>query len=165
MSSASGQDETLAGVSGRITDRSGAVIAGVTVTLRDATGKTRQTTTSADGSFHLTELPAGQYELIATASGFKTIEQSIELNPSELAMLQPVLDIGAASEVVEVEAERRSAVQTESANVSQVIGGQVVAEMPERGPGCWRYRPACRLRRLCRTASGFFLSITRAISS
>ena len=72
--------------------------------LRDAVGKTRQTTTSADGSFHLTELPAGRYELIATASGFKTIEQSIQLNPSQLAMLQPVLDIGTASEQVTVEA-------------------------------------------------------------
>jgi hypothetical protein len=124
-----GQAEALAGVSGRITDRSGATISGARISLRDAAGKTRQTTTGADGSFHLTELPAGRYELIAAASGFKTIEQSIQLNPSQLAMLQPVLDIGTASEQVTV--ERASAavpVQTESANV-----GQVVAEI--RGVG------------------------------
>jgi hypothetical protein len=126
---ASGQTEMLAGVSGRITDRSGAAISGASVSLRDAVGKTRQTTTSADGSFHLTGLPGGQYELTATASGFKTIEQSIELNPSQLAMLQPVLDVGATSETVEV-ASAQVVVQTESANVSQVIAGQVVAEMP-----------------------------------
>ena len=123
---ASAQNETLAGISGRIMDRTGAVIAGVTVTLRDAAGKTRQSTTGTDGSFHLMQLPAGQYELTATASGFKTMQQSIELKPSELAMLQPVLDVGAASEVVEVEAGSSAvAVQTESANVS----GQAVAEM------------------------------------
>ncbi len=126
---ATGHDKTLAEVSGHITDRSGAIVAGVTVMLRDASGKTRQTTTSADGSFHLAGLPAGQYELIATAIGFKTVKQAIELNPSELAMLQPVLDIGAVSEVVEV-ASAPVAVQTESANVSQVIAGQVVSEMP-----------------------------------
>ena len=117
---ASGQNETLAGVSGRITDRSGAAILGAAVTLRDGTGKTRQTTTSGDGSFHLTELPAGRYELIATASGFKTIEQSIQLNPSQLAMLQPVLDIGMASEQVTVEAGAQ-AVDTEDATLSQNI--------------------------------------------
>jgi hypothetical protein len=129
---ASGQDKTLAEVTGQITDRSGAVVAGVTVMLRDATGKTRQTTTGTDGSFHLKELPAGPYELVATASGFKTSKQSIELNPSEMAMLQPVLDIGAVSETVEV-ASAAAQIQTESANVSQVDEGQVVAEMPTVG--------------------------------
>ena len=126
IQAASAQNETLAGISGRITDRTGAVIAGVTVTLRDTTGKKRQATTGTDGSFHLMQLPAGPYELTATASGFKTSLQSIELKPSELAMLQPVLDVGAASEVVEVEAgSSAAAVQTESANVS----AQTVAEM------------------------------------
>jgi hypothetical protein len=126
IQAASAQNETLAGISGRITDRTGAVIAGVTVTLRDTTGKKRQATTGTDGSFHLMQVPAGQYELTATASGFKTSLQSIELKPSELAMLQPVLDVGAASEVVEVEAgSSAAAVQTESANVS----AQTVAEM------------------------------------
>ena len=48
------------------------------------------------------------------------------LKPSELAMLQPVLDTGTASEVVEVEAASGAAsVETESANVS----GQVGADM------------------------------------
>jgi hypothetical protein len=126
IQAASAQNETLAGISGRITDRTGAVIGGATVTLRDATGKKRQSTTGPDGSFHLMQLPPGQYELTATASGFKTSQQSIELKPSELAMLQPVLDVGAASEVVEVEAGSSAvAVQTESANVS----GQAVAEI------------------------------------
>jgi hypothetical protein len=126
IQAASAQNQTLAGISGRITDRTGAVIAQVTVTLRDATGKQRQATTSTDGSFQLMQLPAGQYELTATATGFKTSQQSIELKPSELAMLHPVLDVGAASEMVEVEAGSSAvAVQTESANVS----GQAVAEM------------------------------------
>jgi len=119
---ASGEAQTLAGISGRITDRSGAVIAGVTVTVRDAAGNVRQTKTGADGSFHLSQLPAGHYQLTAMASGFKTSQQPIELRPSELAMLQPVLDVGSASQVVEVTAGETS-IQTESANVS----GQVVA--------------------------------------
>jgi len=120
---ASSQAQTLAGISGRITDRAGAAIAGVIVTLSDAAGKMRQTTTGADGAFHLTQLPAGQYGLTATASGFKTGKESIELKPTELALLQPVLDVGKASEVVEVEAGAAS-IETESANVSD----QVVAK-------------------------------------
>ena len=129
---ASGQDKALAGVSGRITDRTGAAIPGASVSVRDVLGKTRQTTTSADGSFNLTGLPAGRYELIATASGFKTIERAIELNPSQLAMMEPVLDVGAVSETVEV-ASAAAQLQTESANVGQVITGQAVAEIPGVG--------------------------------
>ena len=120
---ASSQAQTLAGISGRITDRSGAAIAGVIVTLSDAAGKMRQTTTGADGAFHLTQLPAGQYGLTATASGFKTSKESIELKPTELAMLQPVLDVGKASEVVEVEAGAAS-IETESANVSDQVAAK-----------------------------------------
>jgi hypothetical protein len=124
---ASGQVATFAGVSGRITDRTGAVISGATVTLRDAAGTTWQRTTGADGSFHMTELPAGQYELIATASGFKTSKQSIELKPSELAMLGPMLDVGATSEQVTVEAASGAqTTETESAS----LGDQVTAEVP-----------------------------------
>lgn len=117
---ASGDAQTLAGISGRITDRSGAVIFGATVTLCDAAGNTRQTMTGTDGSFHLTELPAGQYELAATATGFKTSKQSIELKSKEVAMLQTVLDVGAVTETVEVEAGVVS-LQTESASVGRVI--------------------------------------------
>jgi hypothetical protein len=114
------QYATLAAVSGHITDRSGAVVAGATITLRDASGKTRQTTTGTDGSFRLAELPAGRYDLMATATGFKTKQQSIDLKPSELAMLQPVLDVGSVSETVEVSGAAPT-LETESASVSRIM--------------------------------------------
>ena len=117
---AGGRDATLAGVSGRVTDPTGAVVAGATITLRDASGKTRQTTTGTDGSFHLTELPAGRYDLMATATGFKTKQQSIELKPSELAVMQPVLDVGTVSEAVEVSGAAPM-LETESASVSRTM--------------------------------------------
>jgi Carboxypeptidase regulatory-like domain/Putative zinc-finger len=123
---------TLAGVSGRITDQSGAVVAGATVTLRDGNGKTRQTTTGTDGSFHLTELPAGQYEMTATASGFKTSKQSIELKPSELAMLQPKLDVGTASETVEVTAAS-PVINSESASVNGTVTEKESASLAMNG--------------------------------
>ena len=118
------------GISGRITDRTGAVIAGVTVTMRDAAGKTRQTTTGADGTFSLSNLPAGQYSLTSAAIGFKTNLQSIELKPSELAKLQPQLDVGSVSAAVEVTGSAPS-LQTESASVSgQMAHGATPSEQP-----------------------------------
>jgi hypothetical protein len=117
---AGARDATLGGVSGRVTDRTGAVVAGATITLRDASGKTRQTTTGTDGSFHLTELPAGRYDLMATATGFKTNQQSIELKAREVAMMQPVLDAETVSEAVEVSGAAPM-LETESASVSRIM--------------------------------------------
>jgi hypothetical protein len=98
------QDENLSGISGRVTDISGAVVAGATVALRDASGSARQTATGADGSFRLKGMPAGHYDLTVTAQGFKTNQQSIELKPSEVAMLQPVLNVGSVMQEVTVSA-------------------------------------------------------------
>jgi hypothetical protein len=123
-----GQNDTLSGVSGRVTDASGAVIPKATVALRDGSGSTRQTATGTDGSFQLTDMPAGRYELTVTAPGFKSNQQSIDLKPSELAMLQPVLAVGAATETVTVTSSA-PLLQTESASVSSVT-----AELPSRLP-------------------------------
>jgi hypothetical protein len=122
----SGQDNTLSGVSGRVTDASGAVIPKATVVLRDAAGSTRQTTTAADGSFMLAEIPAGRYDLTVAARGFESNRQSIDLKPSELAMLQPMLKVGAVSETVTV-ASSAPSFETESASI-----GSIVAELPSR---------------------------------
>jgi Carboxypeptidase regulatory-like domain/Putative zinc-finger len=123
-----GQDDTLSGVSGRVTDASGAVIPKATVALHDVSGSTRRTATGADGSFRLTGIPAGRYDLTVTAPGFRSNEQPIDLKPSELAMLQPVLNVGAATETVEVTSSGAS-LETESATV-----GAIPAELPSRFP-------------------------------
>jgi hypothetical protein len=122
----SGQDGTLSGVSGRVTDASGAVIPKATVALRDASGGIQQTATGADGSFQLAGIPAGRYDMTVTASGFMSSQQSIDLKPSELAMLQPVLAVGAATETVTV-TSGAPLLQTESASI-----GSIAAELPGR---------------------------------
>ena len=122
-----GQVETSSGVSGHVTDRSGAVIAGATVVLRDASGTTHQVATSADGSFRLSGISAGHYDLTVTAPGFTNNRQSLDLKPSELAMLEPVLAVGAVTQSVEVTA-RAPVLETESASLVST------AELPSHLP-------------------------------
>ncbi len=122
------QDNTLSGVSGRVTDRSGAAVSKAAVTLRDALGNTRQTTTNADGNFRLTGVPQGHYDLTVAAPGFQSNQQPIDLKRGELAMLQPVLNVGSVSEAVTVVSNAPS-LETESANV-----GQISAKLPSRLP-------------------------------
>src|SRR6202167_5850646 len=58
---------------GSVTDPSGAVVAGATVKVRNlATGLERTTTTSADGSYAVPELPVGSYSVTVSLAGFQT---------------------------------------------------------------------------------------------
>src|ERR1041385_919207 len=58
---------------GDVTDASGAVLAGATVSARNgATGLEGKTQTTTDGSYNIPELPIGTYEVSVTQSGFQT---------------------------------------------------------------------------------------------
>ncbi len=121
-------NDTLSGVSGRVTDQSGAGVAKATVALRDAIGNTRQTTTGADGTFMVSEVAEGHYDLTVTAQGFQSNRQPIDLKRGEVAMLQPVLNVGSATETVTV-VSNAPLLETESGSVDQIT-----AELPSRLP-------------------------------
>src|SRR5260370_42341506 len=63
------------GISGTITDPSGAAVAGASVqALSTATGLRRDTTTSTAGEFVFQDLPLGEYQLTASHPGFDQIK-------------------------------------------------------------------------------------------
>src|SRR3984957_11723857 len=69
-----GQDIS-AKITGTVTDASGAVIAGATVTARETSrGIVYPTQTNAAGVYYLSPLPIGDYVLKVTASGFSSVE-------------------------------------------------------------------------------------------
>ena len=64
-------------MSGRVTDESGAVLPGVTVTATHTdTGATRTVVTDANGAYALPNLPTGPYRLEAMLQGFRTYVQT-----------------------------------------------------------------------------------------
>ena len=104
-------------VNGRVTDLTGTIITGATVTLRDSTGATRRATSSYDGKFNIPAVPAGHYELSVSARGFQTSQQAIDLKPRDQAMLDSVLNVGASTQTVKVEAPPPY-LETEAAQVN-----------------------------------------------
>ena len=73
--------QTITGtISGDVTDTSGAVVAGATVTVENlGTSQKRTATTTAGGTFVVPDLAIGKYRVTATAEGFKTITQIAEV--------------------------------------------------------------------------------------
>ena len=84
-------------ISGTITDTTGGVLPGVTITIKNVgTGLTRETVTGTDGAFAFPDLLAGTFDLTVTMQGFKTYEQKgIELGATDRVRLRAIaLDVG-----------------------------------------------------------------------
>ena len=125
------QSAGTSGLTGIITDPSGAAIPNVTVTLTsNDTGQTRTSTTGGDGQYKFTLLPPGSYKIRFSASGFKSAEVgSVTLNVTESPTLDRSLEVGAQSEQVTVEASAET-LQTSSSTLGTVVGTTEVTELP-----------------------------------
>ena len=121
-------------VSGTVQDLSRSVVpaAQVTITHGD-TGLTRTVTSGEDGSYTITNLPVGPYQLKVTKDGFKSFFQSgIILQVNTNPEINVTLEVGQVSEQVQVTSDIGS-VETHSNGVGQVIDQQRVVELPLNG--------------------------------
>jgi Carboxypeptidase regulatory-like domain/Putative zinc-finger len=98
--------KTGAFLTGTVTDASGAVIPGATVTVTDPqTGLARTLTTDARGHYVAAGLDPGNYDLDATAQGFMSNHLSkVAVTDSKENLANFTLRVGAATETVTVEA-------------------------------------------------------------
>ena len=119
---------------GTIKDQQGAVVPGVKVTITNlGTANSSITTTREDGTYIVTPLKIGSYQVSAEFSGFKKSQNSpFDLNIQQQAVVDFTLQTGAASETVVVTSQV-PLLQTEGAVVGQVIGSHVVESMPLNG--------------------------------
>ncbi|MFT4111713.1 carboxypeptidase regulatory-like domain-containing protein [Silvibacterium sp.] len=98
--------QTLGGITGEVSDASGALISDTTVTATGTdTGLTRTVKSSASGSYLFSSLPIGTYSLTFTHDGFETQKiPSILVQADRTATVNAALKIGQTSESVTVEA-------------------------------------------------------------
>ncbi|HEY6840935.1 MAG TPA: TonB-dependent receptor, partial [Chthoniobacterales bacterium] len=97
--------QTITGtISGDVTDASGAVVPGATVTVVNlGTNQKRTATTSRSGNFDVPDLAIGKYKVTATAEGFKTVVQTAEVLTGAVTRAEFKLPVGQRAETVEVE--------------------------------------------------------------
>src|SRR5713226_1458960 len=131
--SASAQ-KTSGTITGTLTDPSGAVVPGATVSVvNERTGAARETATNEQGSFSFPELEAGTYRLTVNKSGFKKLtERNVELHVADVTSLNVKMEMGAATETVVVESAP-IAVNTSTGDVSNIMVGEQIRELPMNG--------------------------------
>ncbi len=123
-------------IQGVVTDASGAVVPGATLTLiNPATNEKVVRTSSAAGVFNFNALPAAAtFNLEVAAKGFqKKVIDHLELMPDQSNGLNIQLAVGGESQTVTVDASAEPLLATSNANVVGVISEQEVQKMPSFG--------------------------------
>src|SRR6202453_3776933 len=127
-----GQD--VSGMTGEVTDSSGAAVTGATVTLNNAaTGLQFTATTNAQGVYRFAEVPPGQgYEATFTAAGFVPVNiKGIYLNVATIRTQNATLAVGAQSQVVEVTASNSEVtIDTTTATIGNTFDVQQLNSLP-----------------------------------
>ena len=150
--------QATAALNGRVTDQSGAVLPGVTVTVTQTeTGFTRSVVTDDDVRM-IPNLPLDQLEVM---QGFRTyVQRGIVLQVAATPTINAALAVGSLEETVSVEAAA-PLVDVRSTGISEVVEQQRILELPLQGrqvtdlivlagAACRRRRTtrACRARSL-----------------
>jgi hypothetical protein len=134
VSSLPASSQVSAVLSGRVTDPTGAIIAGATVTATSQeTGISRTTTTNQAGMYELLALPIGRYQLTASKDGFaEDVRTGVLLVVGQDATANFSLKVGRVNEQVKVEGDV-SLVSATSQDISGLIGEQEVKALPLNG--------------------------------
>ena len=116
---------------GRVSDPTGAVLAGVKVTAtNEATGVARTTQTTESGDYVFVDIPVGTYALKFEQAGFTSaIRKSVTLEINQVLTLNMAMQIGQTKEIVEVTSEA-PLVDTTSTQLGAVVNDRAVSQLP-----------------------------------
>src|SRR5579883_1524146 len=123
LSSVAFAQTTNATLGGTVSDSSGALIPGVTVTAtNNATGIASTAITNESGVYQFASLQTGTYKVTAELPGFQTqLVNNFALGISQQARLNFTLQVGAVSQTVEVSVAAESELKTTSASVTTIL--------------------------------------------
>ena len=133
--SASAQVTASGALSGTISDKNGGVIKGATVTATNkATGQARSATTDDEGRYKIDLLPAGQYDIRTSASGFgDATSENVELLVGQTNGLNFTLSPGGVTEKVTVVSTETALVDKEKTDISMNVTPRDVQDLPLNG--------------------------------
>ncbi|HKS27398.1 MAG TPA: TonB-dependent receptor [Pyrinomonadaceae bacterium] len=128
----------LGTIQGTVSDPNGALVAGATVTVKQAvTGYEQRAETDTQGNFKLVNLPYNNYVLRVEAPGFQPTEQPVDLHSNVPYSLTLKLSLGTTAASVNVTADTSAAVEPDKTasdtDISQTLLERPTGASPSRG--------------------------------
>jgi hypothetical protein len=118
-------------ISGAVTDQTGAVLPGSTVTVRDAAGAAQTATTNERGEYSFQHLPPGTYSIAVSSAKFKDFHaDGIAVTAGQSIPLDALLEPAGETTSINVEGQKVSQVETET---SQIVGTITQKELVSLG--------------------------------
>ena len=128
-----GQSTSSGTVVGTVTDASGAVVNGATVTLTDTATKAARTATSNEqGHYVFVDVNPGTYDLNFSKQGFSTSKTQTSVNVGAQTTINMALQVGGGNVVVEVTAVGNE-LQTMNATVGNTVTSEAIDNLPSIG--------------------------------
>src|SRR6267154_57202 len=118
-------------IAGSILDSTGAAVSGAAVTIKGAdTGSVYKTVSTRDGTYRISEIAIGRYDVTVEAPGFKvSLQTGVRVQINTVAALNVTLQPGDVKEEVSVVADAPT-LQTESSDIGTVVGDKQIHELP-----------------------------------
>jgi hypothetical protein len=127
------QTTTSGGLTGVVTDQSGAVVPDAVAEVKDnAKGLTQATRTDREGVYHFFFLSPGRYTLTVTHAGFREENRAVNVLLGPPVSVNVTLAVAMARTNVTV-ADEAPLVQAENGDVSATMNQQQVSELPNPG--------------------------------
>jgi len=125
---------TNGSINGTVTDQTGGVVAGCTVTLSNVgTTETRTTATNDSGFYQFRNLSPGRYSVTVEKQGYqKMVRQPLELQVEATLLIDMTLQVGRETQQVVVTG-RTPLLQAESDTLGAVVDQRQTNEMPLNG--------------------------------
>ena len=128
-------DVTRFDLAGVVTDATGSVLPGVTVTVKNLdTGFTRSVVTDAEGRYAFTALPpTGRWSITAELQGFQTlVREGLVFQANTRPVLDLRLGVGGVQEAVDVSGSS-PLIRTRESELSAILDAQQVEKLPTNG--------------------------------
>ena len=134
MTSLAVAQQLNARIRGVVTDTTGGVVPGATITATNVdTGISTKLVSGQDGSFDFLYLPIGHYKVTAVLPGFKTyVATGITLQVNQVYVLNPKMEVGAISTIITVQSNPAQ-VDTTNMQLGSVVTGNTITNLPLNG--------------------------------
>lgn len=124
--------QSVGTVTGQVLDQSGAVVPGAQVILTDVVAKSLQgLSTNSVGRFVFVDVKPGTYDVTVTAKGFRKLEVASQaVVVGQALTLNLTLEVGAATQTVEVQAVAGAELQTLNSTMGGTVSGDSILSLP-----------------------------------